>query len=40
MVSWSEGEMSYLLAGDRDEASLLRLAEKIRHEPLPAPPPR
>ena len=38
MVSWSEGEMSYLLAGDRDEASLLHLAEKIRHEPPPAPP--
>jgi anti-sigma factor RsiW len=42
MVSWSEGGISYLLAAQADEDFLLRIGEKIRHEPLeeiPAPPP-
>ncbi len=32
-VSWSDDGIAYLLAGRQDEAVLLRLAEKIRHEP-------
>lgn len=42
MVSWSEGGISYLLAAQADEDFLVRIGEKIRHEPLdeiPAPPP-
>lgn len=38
MVSWSEGDVAYLLAGKQDDALLLRLAEKIRREPPPAVP--
>lgn len=32
-VSWSEGEIAYLLAGSGDEDSLLRIAAKIENEP-------
>jgi anti-sigma factor RsiW len=42
-VFWCEDGIAYLLAGREDEATLYRLAEKIRNEPLPteapAPPP-
>jgi anti-sigma factor RsiW len=38
-VSWSEGGIAYLLAGEADEATLLRLCEKIRNEPEPPMPP-
>ena len=41
-VGWSEAGVSYLLVGEQDEDMLLRLTEKIRHEPLsqaPALPP-
>jgi hypothetical protein len=49
-VAWSQGGIAYLLAGEGDEASLLRLAEAISKEgpkaadtspaysPLPPPP--
>ena len=49
-VAWSQGGIAYLLAGEGDEASLLRLADAIRKEapkaagkspaysPLPPPP--
>ncbi len=40
-VSWKDDGIAYLLAGEEDEATLLRLAEKIKHEPAatePAPP--
>jgi anti-sigma factor RsiW len=36
-VAWSDGGIAYLLAGEEDEATLLRLAEKIRHEPAAEP---
>lgn len=42
-VSWKGDGIAYLLAGEEDEATLLRLAEKIKHEPTasePAPPPK
>jgi anti-sigma factor RsiW len=42
MVSWSDGGISYLLAAQADEDFLVRIGEKIRHEPLdeiPPPPP-
>lgn len=32
-VSWKTDGIAYLLAGEEDEATLLRLAEKIKHEP-------
>ena len=32
-VSWRDDGISYLLAGEDDEAALVRLAEKIRNEP-------
>jgi anti-sigma factor RsiW len=32
-VSWQEHGVTYLLAGEEDEAALLRLAERIRNEP-------
>ncbi len=38
-VAWSQGGISYLLAGDENEASLLRLAEAIRTAPATAAPP-
>ncbi len=40
-VFWCDDGIAYLLAGREDEATLYRLAEKIRNEPLPteAPPP-
>jgi anti-sigma factor RsiW len=31
-VAWSDDGIAYLLAGEEDKATLLRLAEKIRHE--------
>ena len=34
-VFWCEDGIAYLLAGREDEATLYRLAEKIRNEPLP-----
>ncbi|MGB6347957.1 MAG: hypothetical protein WBF40_11475 [Methyloceanibacter sp.] len=40
-VSWKEDGIAYLLAGEENEARLLRLAEQIKHEPAatePAPP--
>jgi len=37
-VGWSEAGVSYLLAGEQDDDMLLRLTEKIRHEPLPPAP--
>ena len=42
-VSWSQDGVAYLLAGERDEEFLRKLAEKIRLEPvesIPAPPPK
>jgi hypothetical protein len=42
-VSWRDDGIAYLLAGEDDEAALLRLAEKIRNEPSApetVPPPR
>lgn len=38
-VFWCEDGIAYLLAGREDEATLYRLAEKIRHEPLAPEPP-
>lgn len=38
-VTWFEDGLAYLLAGEEDEGALVRLAEKIRHEPPPAAPP-
>lgn len=39
-VAWSEGGITYLLAGEEDEGVLMRLAETIRQEPqAPAPSP-
>jgi anti-sigma factor RsiW len=37
-VAWSDDGIAYLLAGEEDKATLLRLAEKIRHEPSTAQP--
>ena len=37
-VFWCEDGIAYLLAGREDEAVLYRIAEKIRHEPLPLEP--
>jgi anti-sigma factor RsiW len=40
-VAWAEDGIAYLLAGEEEEAVLMRLAEKIRNEPqppLPSPP--
>ncbi len=37
-VAWSDDGIAYLLAGEEDKATLLRLAEKIRHEPSAAEP--
>ena len=37
-VGWSEAGVTYLLAGEQPEDLLLRLTEKIRHEPLPPAP--
>jgi anti-sigma factor RsiW len=42
-VSWRDDGIAYLLAGEDDEAALVRLAEKIRNEPSASeivPPPR
>jgi anti-sigma factor RsiW len=44
-VSWRDDGIAYLLAGEEDEATLDRLAEKIRNEPaapdvVPPPPPK
>ena len=39
-VAWSQGGISYLLAGEEKEASLLRLAEAIRTGPATAAAPR
>jgi hypothetical protein len=42
-VSWSDEGVAYLLAGDKDKALLMRLADAIRHEPTapaPSPPPQ
>lgn len=42
-VSWRDDGIAYLLAGEGDEAALVRLAEKIRNEPSApdaVPPPR
>lgn len=38
-VTWFEDGLAYLLAGEEGEEVLMRLAEKIRHEPPPAAPP-
>jgi anti-sigma factor RsiW len=41
-VSWSQDGVAYLLAGERDEEFLRKLAERIRlepTEPIPVPPP-
>jgi anti-sigma factor RsiW len=38
-VFWCEEGIAYLLAGREDEATLYRLAEKIRNEPLPTEAP-
>jgi anti-sigma factor RsiW len=39
-VAWSQDGIAYLLAGEGDEASLMRLAERIGQEPqAPAPSP-
>jgi hypothetical protein len=35
MVAWTEDGVSYLLAGEVDEALLLRIATKIKLEPVP-----
>lgn len=37
-VAWSDDGIAYLLAGEEDKATLLRLVEKIRHEPSTAEP--
>lgn len=37
-VGWSEAGVTYLIVGEQPEDLLLRLTEKIRHEPLPPPP--
>ena len=37
-VAWSDDGIAYLLAGEEDKATLLRLAEKIRREPSAAEP--
>jgi hypothetical protein len=37
-VGWSQGGVSYLLAGEQQEASLLSLAEAIRTAPDSPPP--
>ena len=37
-VGWSEAGVTYLLAGEQPQDLLLRLTEKIRHEPLPPAP--
>jgi anti-sigma factor RsiW len=37
-VAWSDDGIAYLLAGEEDKATLLRLAENIRHEPSTALP--
>ena len=34
-ATWSEGGVAYLLAGDADEADMMRLAGTIKSEPLP-----
>lgn len=42
-VSWRDDGIAYLVAGEDDEAALVRLAEKIRNEPSTpemVPPPR
>jgi hypothetical protein len=39
MVSWSEAGISYLLAAQADDDFLVRIGEKIRHEPLDEIPP-
>ena len=38
-VAWSQGGISYLLAGEQHEASLLSLAEAIRNGAGDSPPP-
>jgi anti-sigma factor RsiW len=37
-VAWSDDGIAYLLAGEEDKATLLRLAERIRHEPSATEP--
>jgi len=37
-VGWSEAGVTYLLVGEQRQDLLLRLTEKIRHEPLPPAP--
>jgi anti-sigma factor RsiW len=37
-VAWTQDGVSYLLAAEASQALLLRIAEKIKYEPLPPPP--